>query len=265
MSELIFLKLGGSLITDKFTPTTARQEVLARLASEIAAAHSDHKGMQLIIGHGSGSFGHPAAAAYNTRAGVHTPEDWIGYAKVWYEARMLNNLVLQALHAVDLPVIAFPASASITAHNGQENHWDLIPLRAALKVGLIPLVYGDVVFDEVRGGTILSTEDLFSHLAKRLYPNRILIAGIEAGVWEDYPTCTTLIKQISPAHPLATSTLQGSAALDVTGGMAEKVRILMDLVEQNPSLKGMIFSGESAGAVQRALLGEDFGTIIQMD
>lgn len=55
----------------------------------------------------------------------------------------------------------------------------------ALANGILPVVYGDVVFDEVRGGTILSTEDLFQHLAHQLHPERVLLAGLEAGVWAD--------------------------------------------------------------------------------
>ncbi|MEZ4718850.1 MAG: hypothetical protein R2851_22555 [Caldilineaceae bacterium] len=38
MAERIFLKLGGSLITDKRAPETPRLDVIHRLAAEIAAA-----------------------------------------------------------------------------------------------------------------------------------------------------------------------------------------------------------------------------------
>ena len=51
------LKLGGSLITDKNQNATLRPDVLARLASEIYAA-LEQKPQPLLIGHGSGSFGH---------------------------------------------------------------------------------------------------------------------------------------------------------------------------------------------------------------
>ena len=38
MNELVFLKLGGSLLTDKTRPQALRGDVLQRLAAEIAAA-----------------------------------------------------------------------------------------------------------------------------------------------------------------------------------------------------------------------------------
>ena len=53
-SRLTFLKLGGSLITDKTHPRTPRPESLARLASEIAAALGEDPALALILGHGSG-------------------------------------------------------------------------------------------------------------------------------------------------------------------------------------------------------------------
>ena len=53
----IFLKLGGSLITDKDKPYTARTQVIADIAKEIVAARKTDPDMELLIGHGSGSFG----------------------------------------------------------------------------------------------------------------------------------------------------------------------------------------------------------------
>lgn len=40
--------------------------------------------------------------------------------------------------------------------------------KAALKVGLVPVVHGDVAFDEELGGTIASTETIFSFLAHEM-------------------------------------------------------------------------------------------------
>ena len=67
---LIFLKLGGSLITDKTRPYTPRPEKLNLLTAEIASVLKENTNIHLVIGHGSGSFGHAAASRYNTRLGV---------------------------------------------------------------------------------------------------------------------------------------------------------------------------------------------------
>ena len=257
----IFLKLGGSLITDKSQAHTARMEVLARLAKEIATALREQSNLRLVLGHGSGSFGHVPAKKYGTRHGVHTEAGWQGFNKVWYEASSLNRIVIEALHTAGLPALAFPPSSAVTAQDGQIVEWNLGPLDTALEHGLIPVVYGDVAFDTKLGGTILSTEDLFAHLARHLHPARLLLAGIEGGGWEDYPLSPRLIPKISTLNlPQLELTLGGSAGTDVTGGMDSKVRQMLALVAEIPHLEAWIFSGDVSGNVQRALLGASLGT-----
>lgn len=263
-STLQFLKLGGSLITDKNRPHTLRPRVLARLAEEIAAARVTDPSLRLVVGHGSGSFGHIPAKKHSTRQGVDTREGWQGFVEVWRQASALYRLVMEALSEAGLPAIGFSPSASVTADDGQVVTWNLEPLRAALDANLIPVIHGDVVFDTTRGGTILSTEDLFAHLARHLRPRRILLAGVEDGVWADYPICKKLIPEITPANlPGVVASLGGSTATDVTGGMASKVRQSLTLTQEIPGLEVLIFSGDIPGLVQKALLGESVGTILR--
>ncbi len=265
MNGLQFLKLGGSLITEKDSPHTARPEVLARLAGEIRQVWSQQPGLRLVLGHGSGSFGHVPAKRYGTRQGVHTHEEWLGFAEVWREASTLNRLVLEALHTAGLPAVAFPPSASIIARDGQVESWNLEPLQAALRAGLLPVVYGDVVFDSRRGGTILSTEDLFGRLARELRPERMLLAGREPGVWADYPACTQLIEVLDGRRLREIEAgLGGAVGADVTGGMASKVRQSRKLVQELPHLEVLIFSGETSGAVRDVLSGARIGTQITL-
>jgi len=260
---LLFLKLGGSLITDKTTPYTPRPDVISRLAGEIATAQENQPGLKLVLGHGSGSFGHVAAKRFGTHQGVDSPEGWRGFAQVWYQASRLNRIVVEALHEAGLAAVALPPSGAVTTHQGQVTTWNLSPLRAALSAGLLPVVYGDVVFDQTIGGTILSTEELFAHLARALHPGRILLAGQDRGVWGDYPACSQLVKTITPQtwNQLAPA-LDGSANTDVTGGMASKVETMLTLVEEIPGLEGLIFSGEEPGQVSAALNGQTPGTRI---
>jgi isopentenyl phosphate kinase len=261
--NLVYLKLGGSLITVKDRPHTARLDVLDRLADEIAAARSQDPSLQIVLGHGSGSFGHFPASKFQTRLGVKTAEEWAGFIEVWREASDLNHLVLQALEKAKLPALVLPPSAMIMAQHGKVASWNLNTLLCALNHNLLPVIYGDVVFDTARGGTILSTEDLFSYLAHHILPARLLLAGIEPGVWANFPHNTSLLPEITPGSLSHVETgLRGSAATDVTGGMADKVRQVLSLVEAFPELKARIFSGEIPGNVQQALLGEAVGTEI---
>lgn len=261
--ELTFLKLGGSLITDKHTARTARHEILARLAGEIAAAMREKSELHLVLGHGSGSFGHFAAQKFGTFDGVHTPLEWRGFAEVWKDARELNEIVIDALVHSGLPVIALPASAIVTTARRAVLHWETETLQRALSHGLIPVIQGDVVFDSILGGTILSTEDQFLYLATRLEPQRILLAGVEPGVWADFPACTKLLERIRLDDYTKIEAGVGlSDSVDVTGGMAQKVGRMLDVIRAIPELEIRIFSGVEPDSVRAALLGAQPGTLL---
>ena len=263
-TNLQFLKLGGSLITDKTRPRSLRSDVLARLAAEIAAVWGQDPTQRLVLGHGAGSFGHVPAKKYDTRQGVHSSSQWSGFVEVWQEAAALDHLVVEALHGTGLPAIALHPSGSVLAKDGKVATWDLAPLRSALQAGLLPVIHGDVIFDITRGGTILSTEDLFDYLAHQLKPQRILLAGLETGVWEDYPDCTRLIPEINPSNLNTIEPALGeSAAVDVTGGMASKVHEMLALAEDIPGLEVLIFSGEIPGLITLTLRGDRAGTLIR--
>ncbi|HJQ13119.1 MAG TPA: isopentenyl phosphate kinase [Anaerolineales bacterium] len=280
MKELIFLKLGGSLITDKTQPYTPRLDVIEDVALQVATAIKNHPDMRLVLGHGSGSFGHVAASEYRTREGfvphasplIHRERDtreenyWKGFAEVWYQASALNRFVMKALNKMNVPSIALPASANVIASNGQVTIWETTAIRMALAAGLVPVIYGDVTFDEVRGGTILSTEDLFGFLARSLNPERILLAGLESAVWEDFPARTRKIEIITPQSFNEIKAGVGKAdGADVTGGMESKVTQMLELVQQSPELKIQIFSGTESGSILRALTGETLGTWISAE
>jgi isopentenyl phosphate kinase len=261
--KLAFIKLGGSLITDKMSPGIVRQEVLDSICTEIRDYIDRHPDQNYIIGHGSGSFGHVPAERYRTREGVTSRDDWRGFSEVWREAARLNHLVLKTMFSLDVPVIAFPPSAAVTTSNREIVSWNLDPIRQALNAHQVPLTYGDVVVDLEIGGTILSTEDIFVYLAQNFLPSQILLAGVEDGVWGDRSGRTGLIPQVTPQNlSRILPSLGGAAGHDVTGGMADKVAQMARLVQEIPGLEVVIFSGMEPGNLTSALSRLPIGTRI---
>lgn len=265
MTSLVFLKLGGSLITDKTRPYQPQLHRLSSLAGEIAGFLKEQPSVQLLLGHGSGSFGHTAASEYGTLDGVQDAHGWHGFAEVHHQAALLNGHVMETLHAADLPAVSFPPVASVLARDRKISYWDPVHLERALNRGLLPVIYGDTIFDEARGGTILSTEDLFAHLARELHPGHILLAGLEPGVWADFPARTRLLEGIRSAQYASLREGLGAAqGLDVTGGMLAKVDQMMDLVKSIQGLKVTIFSAVETGSLIKALRGESIGTRLEL-
>jgi len=260
---MIFLKLGGSLITDKTRDNTPRMDVIQRLAREISAHYAENP-QPLVIGHGSGSFGHAVAKRFGTRKGVNTPEAWRGFAEVSVVAARLNRLVADALHDAGLPIVSVPPSASALCVNGQLVTLDMRLTRAALEHDMVPLVMGDVALDTLRGGTIVSTEEVFFYMAAQLPVTRILLAGETTGVYRSMAD-HTIIPRINPATwAQVQAGIGASRGADVTGGMASKVRDMITLVTRQPGISVHIFSALEEGNITRALNGEQIGTEISV-
>jgi isopentenyl phosphate kinase len=251
MSDLIFLKLGGSLLTDKTGVETLRPDVLARLAAEIVQARREKPRLQLVLGHGSGSFGHVAAARHSTRAGVNDSEQWHGFAEVSDAAARLNRAVTATLLAAGLPAVTLQPSASAVCEDGRLIEMTTEPVVAALQADLIPVVYGDVAFDRVRGGTIISTEEILAFLCNVMHPDWLLLAGETPGVFD---LQGQVVAQITAENlPGLAASLGGSRGTDVTGGMAAKVRQMLDLTAAHPGLRVRIFSGLEPGLLAQLL------------
>lgn len=258
---ITLLKLGGSLITDKRHSRTYLPDVMQRLAQEIRQALDVQPGLQLIIGHGSGSFGHDEARKHGTMAGVQTPKQWQGFAQVAAVAAALSQLVTETLLQANIPIFRIQPSASAITTDGMITQMALAPIQRSLQAGLLPLVHGDVALDTMRGGTITSTETIFTFLTTNLPVSRIILLGKEDGVYDQRGV---VIPEITTDNFTAIrSALGGSDGTDVTGGMLTKVQDSLQLATNPPYPIVQIANGLTPDLLRRTLLGEKvLGTII---
>jgi isopentenyl phosphate kinase len=234
---LTFLKLGGSLITDKTRESAARIENIRLAARAIKRAIELRPDLSLLIGHGSGSFGHFAAR----KSGFGQRGNWSAFAETGAVAAQLNRIITAPLIAEGIPVVSLQPSASALARDGELIRLADQNIRTALEHRLVPLVYGDVSFDETRDMTIASTEKIFAYLARLLMPQRIVLAGEVAGVFTADPLRdpnASLISELTTETFAAMGANVGlSHGADVTGGMNDKVTRMLALVQQHPSLE----------------------------
>jgi isopentenyl phosphate kinase len=268
----VFVKLGGSLITDKTRPETPRREVIVRLAVELRQALHARPELSIVLGHGSGSFGHWTASRYSTREGVHGRDAWTGFAEVAASATRLSQIVTDLMLQAGVPVLCVRPFPTARCRDGALMAFDTYPIRQALEKDLVPLVHGDVALDDIRGGTIVSTEEIMVYLAEEILPRRILLLGETPGVhWARTSESVIdgeVISTITPANiGMVERSLGTSRGPDVTGGMASKVHQMLRLVQQHTHLSVDIMSGLEPGLLTRTLLDDasSFGTRITAD
>ena len=267
---LTFVKFGGSVITDKTGQEAPDLPIIRRLAAEVRAAlnqaASQAEAYRLIVGHGSGSFGHTYARRYGIHHGLAPGDDWLGFAQTAAAALRLNRIVVDELLAAGVPALALQPSATLISTHGVLKEWDTSALSRALERGLVPIIHGDVAFDEVQGTAIISTEQLLERLVHTSALRRVVLVG-EAGVYTADPRADTnaeRIPRIDASNIAAVLRVTGAShGVDVTGGMRSKVELMWRLVEATPGLTVQLV-GAAPGLVARALLGTagGQGTII---
>ena len=258
----VLIKLGGSLVTDKRRARSFRREIVQEIARQIVELRAARPETRIVIGHGSGSFGHFEAEKHNTADGVYSSAERLGFAKVGAVATELSLLILGELLAAGLPAIRFQPSSMLVTRGRELKPIYVEPLRLALKQQLIPLVHGDIALDSELGGAIVSTEALFAGLVEPLRARQIILLGDVDGVFDESgaPIATITPESFPRIAPL----LGGSGGVDVTGGMLQKVTEMIDLVQTRAGLEVVIANGNVSNVLLDLLVGgAAYGTRIR--
>lgn len=112
MKNLIILKIGGSVITDKFSKKPkVNLKNLKRISKEIALAY-DPKRFSLILIHGAGSYGHLKVKKTGIDKGIKNREQLRSFAQTQRLQNELNTIFTKYLINENLPAIPFQASAN---------------------------------------------------------------------------------------------------------------------------------------------------------
>jgi isopentenyl phosphate kinase len=256
-APITLIKLGGSVITNKDIPMSMKNGYLASLVKQVKRAVVAVPGKQLIVGHGSGSFGHVPASKYETIKGFLNEESVLGMAIVQDAAAQLNRKVVYEFIKNDVPAVTFaPSNTLVTAgRRERENFFRL--LETYLEKGLFPVTYGDVVVDTKQGCTIWSTEEVLAFLTEMFLAEGYRVDAVVhvtevAGFLDEK-------KQVVPeitaqSWPALKKHLGITKGFDVTGGMGLKIEESLMLAKKG--VKSVILSGTKADNLYNYLVGE---------
>ena len=238
------LKLGGSVITEKDRAETLDGAALDAAADAVAAASSD-----LALVHGAGSFGHHYAEKHGVSVRDGTTDAGAAL-EIHGSMTTLNRFVLSRLH--DRGVDALPVHPLSAGARDADADLDLSlsSARTMLGEGVVPVSHGDVIAHEDHGATIISGDEVVVDWATGLDADRIGLCSAVDGVYDE---SGTVIDRIDDFDAVADA-LGGSDTTDVTGGMAGKVRTLLEL-----DAPAFVFG---RGDLSAFLGGEDVGTRI---
>jgi len=214
--KLAILKLGGSTFSDKTEPLSYYANVVDRVASEVARVVSE--GIQVVVIHGGGSYGHPFVKATEA-AGIppNTAFSLIHLLMHQLSLRIARSFFKAGLH----PIIISPSTISYDSH---PLHLWVKPVQRALRSNLIPILHGDAIPSE-RGYLIVSGDAIAAALAIHLQAERLVFAMDADGIYTENPKWSSSARLIPKLTPKDVQNLRFEASTDVTGGVQRKLQI----------------------------------------
>jgi len=247
---MILVKLGGSVITDKSTLRTFREDTCRRLARELRAVHDG-----LAVVHGAGSFGHILAKRYRLAEGYLEDSQLKHVAAVQRDVRELNLMVLGALIGAGLRAVSVPPAASARFRGGRIEDFTDEPFESLLEVGLVPVTFGDVVPDRSKRFSICSGDLMMEALAAAFKPEVAVFCADVDGVFDADPKRDRGAELIPVLDKAMVSRLKRAEPenADVTGSLHGKLERMLAIARHCE--KCMIVNGNVPGRLGRAVSG----------
>ena len=252
MQSLTILKLGGSAITDKARECTPDIPTIQRVADRLR----DYD-RPLILIHGGGSYAHPFVTESGLGKGLRHQSQLRSVSETEFYLGQLTRIICASLLLRGKLPVPFHPISFVTFDNGKVKRIMLDPIRKALQSRLIPLLHGDLVFDESRGIGVFSGDRIASLVGQRLGASRVLLGSDVDGVYSRNPKTfpsATLIAEVTSENFRSVLKASGGPSGDATGGMGEKVRQALQLAKNG--CECYIFNLKEKNALRRILEGD---------
>ena len=245
---MILIKLGGSIITNKEKPLSARRKVIDNILNQIKRIREPK-----ILVHGGGSYGHYWSVKYD----MHTKPakyDMRGVSIVKNSMIDLNKIILDSSVKNRINAYCLPPTDFMNGNKPIKNK--ILTINEIAKSGLTPVTYGDALWFGRKKSYILSGDVIMSTIGKILKPRlSIFILDVD-GVYSNTKS-KKLIRDFKKEKPIISKN-----KIDVTGGMTRKITEATNMSKSG--LKVFFVNGNKPKRILDAISGKKFeGTIFR--
>jgi isopentenyl phosphate kinase len=245
---MILIKLGGSIITNKEKPLSARRKTIDNMLKQIRKIKEPK-----IIVHGGGSYGHYWSVKYD----MHTKPakyDLRGVSIVKNSMIELNKIILDAAVKNRLNPYSLPPTDFMSGNRSIKSK--ILTINDIAKSGLTPITYGDALWYGQKKSYILSGDVIMTALAKVLKPRLSIFALNVDGVYSNMKS-KKLIHDFKKEKPSISTN-----KMDVTGGMTRKITEAVKM--SRSGLKVFFANGNKPQRITDAVSGKKFeGTLFR--
>jgi len=263
--KITILKLGGSLLTDKSKPYSLRKDKLNAVVREIKECIDLGLIEELVIIHGVGSYGHPPVLKYLLHRGFKSEDQLIHLSETQAIVNDYRNMIVKSFLEMEIPINLMHASSIVVGNKMRIVEYNFKPLTGFLALGMIPLIGGDMMFDETMGFSVCGGDQLAVIISYELKASHLIFATDVPGVYDKDPkkeTKAILFKSININEiENVIKKIEEANKTDASGRMKGKLlsimstRDLRDLIEDG--LKISIISMMEEGNLQKYLEGHE--------
>ena len=258
MKKMIMVKFGGAVLTNKASPCVIRKSVMKQLGAELADFRKKSD-TAVLLGNGGGSFGHYYAKKYHIVDKPSGTQALMGMCRGKNGNASLNAELVKVLLNFGIPANTFRIEQFLEKECLEER------MLSCLNYHMLPVVYGDFLYQINGSCRIVSTEEIFFRLGEQIANTpscgyeleKIIFCTDRDGVEDLHGNVIPVIWREDFADWGIFQ--QPTEGYDVTGGMSEKVWMAfkMDCPVQ-------VINGKKPGRLAQALKNEKtVGTIIQ--
>jgi isopentenyl-diphosphate delta-isomerase len=233
ITEIIILKLGGSLLTDKNKPFSLREKILDSCLNQIIESNK-----LIILIHGGGSFGHPIAKKYQISLGLNdSVEDQIfGLSKTHEAMNTFNSTIIGKLLDKGYPAISIQPSSIFIKEFNQITVKTIEPIERLLELKIMPVLYGDIILSWDSYFSILSGDEIIFKLCEKIQKfkiSKVIFAIEKDGIYIKENGKDKLALKLKSKDLAGLKLTKLSQKIDVTGGIKSKLEIIKEIVGFN--------------------------------
>ena len=245
---MILIKLGGSIITNKEKPLSARRKTIDNILNQINRIREPK-----ILVHGGGSYGHYWSVKYD----MHTKPakyDMRGVSIVKNSMIDLNKIILNSAVKNRINAYCLPPTDFMNGNKPIKNK--ILTINEIAKSGLTPITYGDALWFGKKKSYILSGDVIMTMIGKILKPRLSIFVLDVDGVYSNTKS-KKLIHDFKKEKPIISKN-----KIDVTGGMTRKITEATNMSKSG--LKVFFVNGNKPKRILDAVSGKKFeGTIFR--
>ncbi len=254
-NEIILLKLGGSLLTDKNKPFSIREDVVRSVIQQIIDANK-----KIILIHGGGSFGHPLAKKYNISTGIDSSisNQILGLTETHQSMNKFNSRIINLFLEQKYPALSIQASSIFIKDSQIISTYSIDIIETALDLNILPILYGDIILDKKGSFSIISGDTIIFELCENLNKysvSKVIFTMETDGLYiQDNDEKSILVTECNSNELDSLELAALGQKIDVTGGIRGKINAIKEICKYNIPVQ--IINGLENGNILKALKGQ---------